>query len=66
MRRLLSNSAMAFILISLWLVWKVYRGSQDGTLTSMQQGLCVAGAVLAGALGLAGMKERHRRQEPYE
>jgi hypothetical protein len=60
MRRFLANSSMAFVVIAVALVWEIHRGTQNGTMTGVRQGLYVAGAVLAAALGVAGMKERHR------
>jgi len=51
---------MAFIVIALALAWEVYRGTQNGTMAGLREGLYIAGAVLAAALGAAGMKERHR------
>ncbi len=61
MRRWLSNSAMAMIVLACAFAWQVHRGSERGTLTGTQKGLYIAGGIVAGALGLAGMKERHRR-----
>jgi hypothetical protein len=42
-------------------VFEVYRGHTRGTLTGTREGLYIAGAVLAASLGLAGIKERHRK-----
>lgn len=52
---------MAMIVLACAFAWQVHRGSERGTLTGTQKGLYIAGGIVAGALGLAGMKERHRR-----
>jgi len=65
MRRLLSSAAMGLIVIACALVWEVHRGSELGTMTGTRKGLFIAGAVVAASLGLAGMKERHRRYTNY-
>jgi len=54
---------MAMIVLACALAWEVHRGTERGTLTCAKKGLYIAGAVLAGALGVAGIKERHRRDD---
>ncbi len=53
---------MAMIVLACALAWEVYRGTERGTLSGTRKGLYIAGAIAAGAIGLAGMKERHRRE----
>jgi len=52
---------MAMIVLACAFAWEVHRGTERGTLTGAKKGLYIAGAVVAGALGVAGMKERHRK-----
>ncbi len=66
MRYWLGNLAMSMILIACFLIWQVHKGTQSGTMTGLREGFYIAGAVLAAALGLAGMKERHRKKSDDE
>jgi hypothetical protein len=63
MRYWLSRLALSFIVVGLVLCWEVYKGSQDGTLRGARLGLYVAGIVVCLSGGLAGMKERHRKDD---
>ncbi len=60
MRYWLSRIAFSLFVLGIVLAWTIYKGTQQGTLSGVRQGLYVAAAILCFALSLAGMKERHR------
>jgi hypothetical protein len=61
MRRWLARLGFSLIVIAAVLAWEIHKGTQNGTLSGVKQGLYVAAAILCFSLGAAGMKERHRR-----
>ena len=63
MRYWLARLAMSFVIIGVAILFKLHQLRGNATLTGTQQGVYVAAAVLCFALGIAGMKERHRRRE---
>lgn len=63
MRRWLARLGFSFIVIGLVLIWEIYNGTRDGTLRGTRLGLYYAGVVVCLGAGVAGMKERHRKDD---
>jgi hypothetical protein len=61
MRKLLSRFSFSFIGIAMVLAYSGYRGSEQGGNRS-RVALYYLGAAAAGSLGLAGVRDRHRRE----
>ncbi len=60
-KRWLARLSFSFFIIALVLSWQAYKvSSVPGAEKSWRAGLLLAGAVLAGILGAAGIRARHR------
>ena len=60
-RAWLSRLSMSFIVLGVVWLWEIHRGTQNGTLGGLREGVYYVGAVVLLGLGAMGIKERHRR-----
>jgi len=60
MRRWLARLSFSFIIIAAVLAWEAYKATGTGASARTRATLCTVGALVAFALGLAGVRERHR------
>ena len=63
MREWLARLAFSFFVIAIVLGWETYRGLQRRTISESRAGLYLMAGGMSVAMGVMGMRERHKRQD---